>query len=211
MLPILKETKNCLKLQKYLKYFNLYHIPVFIRGSFIYSNNPFDLDIIIIKNKQYEKNYNFLLFNLQNDIKLNYNLKLDILELELYELNNYYNFLIKHKSVPLNNHAKVIFGKIKNYNFSEIPKKNYENINFYLQNFKNSTKAQIFISKKILRALYEKYLNNINIWAMDLKYIYILLKKTNLTKKEYELIKICNKILKTKNKINYCFNKIIIS
>lgn len=170
-------------------------IPLFIRGSLAYNNNnPFDLDFIVFNNN-YDKIYNVINIFYKNKYKI------DLLLLEYSELDEYFKFVIKHKSVPLNDSAKNIFNKIKTFNFNEIPVKNLHRINSYLQNPNLTKKSNyIYISKLIIRSLYEKYIKYINLWLLDLKDIYYELKNIHiLTNDEKYLLETANFILANKN------------
>lgn len=203
-LPIIELNLNKFKKLKYLgEIFYFYKIPIFIRGSYIYSNTPFDIDLIII-NEDYIELY------LRNIINIFYpKIKNDILFLKKIDLeDNYFKFLIKHKSYPLNLYAENITNYINNFTFDNFPKKKLYIVNEYLKNFNYyHLKNYIFIAKLIIRALYEKYIIKINKWLIDLKVIYIELNKIKLEPNEKKLLEISNYILKSKTYYIFEYNK----
>ena len=203
-LPIIELNLNKFKKLKYLgEIFYILKTPIFIRGSYIYSNTPFDIDLIII-NEDYIELY------LRNIINIFYpKIKNDILFLKKIDLeDNYFRFLIKHKSYPLNLYAKNITDNINKFTFSNFPKKKLYIVNEYLKNFNYyHLKNYIFIAKLIIRALYEKYIIKINKWLIDLKVIYIELNKIKLEPNEKKLLEISNYILKSKTNYIFEYNK----
>lgn len=189
---------------------------VYVRGSLaqnIFQQNLSDIDIIILYHKQVpsdrdeiEKHIEEIISNHEDNIHL------DLLQLSYDEAINVSNirFCLKTKSIPL------LIGKcgfdirkiINDYKIKDIPKNNLANINKFLEIVKYNNPPTLsrhhhFIAKKIIRSLYEKYIDKIKTWIISCKEIYNSLSKIRVFLSDYEFYLLSKSSLVLQNKYKF--------
>lgn len=197
---------------------------VYIRGSLaqnIFQQNLSDIDIIILYHKHVPPYINNIKEHVEEIIeKYENNIHLDLLQLSYDEAITVSNirFCLKTKSIPL------LIGRsgfdirivIKDYKIKDIPKTNLSNINKFLEivkyhNTPTLNRHHHFIAKKIIRSLYEKYLDKIKVWIISCKEIFNSLSKIKVFLSDYEACLLSKSSLVLQNKYKFKPNDFNIS
>ena len=120
-------------------------------------------------------------------------------------------FTLKTNAIPIliSKTGSDIRKRIKSYRIKDIPKVTYQNIDKYLIEYRTKNKPTLdrhhqFIAKKIILALYEKYINEIGIWYPlyhdMIKELIKLDKKNSINKNESTIFKKSILVLQDKYK-----------
>ena len=193
----------------------------YIYGSLAQSSFEFgiiDIDLIVLYNQM---NYQYSCFVREQIEKIlakflpDFHLNITQLCISKLQKENNTIFILKTKSVPIliSKKGYDIRKRIKPFRVKDVPQVTYKNINKYLLEYRTKNQPRLdrhhqFIARKVILALYEKYINEIGRWYPlyhdMIKEIIKLDKKKVINSKESSIFK--KSILVLQNKYKFEIN-----